>query len=354
VPPYTAGESSLFFETFNRNKRSISLDLRVPEGRQVFEDLVRVSDAVYSNLRGDQPEKLRLRYEDLSHLNPRIVCCSLSGFGTTGPRRTQPGYDYVVQGLAGWMSLTGEPGGPPAKTGLSLVDLSSGYASAIALLAGLWQARRDGVGCECDISLFEAALHQLAYVGTWVASAGFVPEKTRQSAHPSIVPFQLFATSDGWIIVGCAKEKFWVRFATAIDLADLVGDTRFADLAKRGEHRDELLAILEPRMRQRRTYEWLELLTAAGVPCSAVNDVAGALEDPQFLARGGLVETEHDELGTVRQIPTPLRVGDVPPLTRRGPLRGEHTDDVLTELCGYPTEKIDALRQAGAFGGDDT
>jgi crotonobetainyl-CoA:carnitine CoA-transferase CaiB-like acyl-CoA transferase len=158
VPPFQEGEDSLFFETFNRNKRSVSLDLRHPEGRAVFEDLVRVSDAVYSNLRGDQPAKLRLRYADLKDVNPRVVCCSLSGFGMTGPRAAEGGYDYMMQGLAGWMSLTGEPEGPPTKSGLSLVDLSGGYVSAIALLAGVWRARRDGVGCECEVSVFETAM----------------------------------------------------------------------------------------------------------------------------------------------------------------------------------------------------
>ncbi len=219
VPPFQEGEDSLFFETFNRNKKSVSLDLRHPEARGVVEDLVRAVDAVYSNLRGDQPKRLRLTYEDLAEVNPRIVCCSLSGFGMTGPRAGEGGYDYMMQGLAGWMSLTGEPDGPPTKSGLSLVDLSGGYVSAIALLAGLWRARRDGIGCDCDVSLFETALHELMYVGTWVASRGFEPERLSESAHPSIVPFQNFQTADGWIVVACPKQKFWER-ALRSDRAD--------------------------------------------------------------------------------------------------------------------------------------
>ena len=162
VPPFAEEEDSLFFETFNRNKRSLSLDVANPAGRSVLEDLVRRSDAVYSNLRGDIPERLRIRYADLKDVNPRIVCCSLSGFGLDGPRRGQPGYDYLVQGLAGWMSLTGEPGGPPTKSGLSLVDFSSGLAAALALIAGIHAARRDGVGMDCDISLFDVALSMLS------------------------------------------------------------------------------------------------------------------------------------------------------------------------------------------------
>ena len=238
VPPFQEAEDSLFFETFNRNKKSISLDLRHPESRTVLEDLVRAVDAVYSNLRGDYPKRLRITYEDLKDVNPRIVCCSLSGFGMTGPRAAEGGYDYMMQGLAGWMSLTGEPDGPPTKSGLSLVDLSGGYASAIALLAGLWRARREGVGCDCDVSLFETALHELMYVGTWVASRGFEPERLSESAHPSIVPFQNFPTADGWIVVACPKQKFWERLCEAIERPDLASDPRFADFAGRHENRD--------------------------------------------------------------------------------------------------------------------
>src|SRR3954464_11901233 len=246
VPPYREGEDSLYFEAFNRGKRSVSLDLRVPEGRRVFEDLVCASDAVYSNLRGDQPAKLRITYADLAPVNPRIVCCSLSGFGQTGPRAAQPAYDYVLQAMAGWMALTGEPDGPPVKSGLSLVDFSGGYVSALALLAGVWRARRDGVGCDCDVSLFETALSLLSYVGTWAASRGHVTERRAESAHPSIVPFQAFQTADGWITVACAKQKFWLALREALGLAD---DPRFADFDGRAEHREELLAILRPRLR---------------------------------------------------------------------------------------------------------
>src|SRR4051812_32254609 len=255
VPPFREGEDSLYFETFNRGKRSVSLDLRTEAGRAVFEDLVREADAVYSNLRGDQPAKLRITFEHLRGVNPRIVCCSLSGFGTTGPLRAEPAYDYILQAMTGWMSLTGEPDGPPAKSGLSLVDYSGGYVSALALLAGVWRARRDGEGCDCDTSLFETALSLLTYVGTWAASRGHVTERRPESAHPSIVPFQAFQTADGWITVACAKQKFWLALRDALELGD---DPRFADFEGRAEHREELLAILRPRLRAMATEEALE------------------------------------------------------------------------------------------------
>ena len=217
VPPFQEGEDSIFFETFNRNKKSVSLDLKHPQAKEVFHDLMRNADAVYSNLRGDQPLKLGLTYAQLKDVNPRIVCCSLSGFGMTGPRANEGGYDYMMQGLAGWQSLTGEPGGPPTKSGLSLVDLSGGYASAIAVLGGIWRARRDGVGCDADVSLFETALHELMYIGPWAATHGYVPERMPNSGHPSIVPFQNFQAADGWFVVAAAKQKFWER------LCDVVG-----------------------------------------------------------------------------------------------------------------------------------
>jgi crotonobetainyl-CoA:carnitine CoA-transferase CaiB-like acyl-CoA transferase len=326
VPPFQEGEDSLFFETFNRNKKSISLDLRDAQGREAFEALVETSDVVFSNLRGDGPATLRLRYDDLKHLNPRVVCCSLSGFGMTGPRAVEGGYDYMMQGLAGWMSLTGEPDGPPTKSGLSLVDLSGGYVAAIAVLAGLWRARRDGVGCDCDISLFEVALHELVYVGTWAASRDYVPPRRRNSGHPSIVPFQNFATADGWIVVACPKQKFWERLCEGIGRPALARDERFADFAARDRNRDELTALLDGVFVSRSSAEWLETLRAAGVPSSAVNEVPAALRDPQAEARGAVVEYEHPTLGTVRQVATPLRLtgGDPPPL-RRAPFRGEHS-----------------------------
>jgi crotonobetainyl-CoA:carnitine CoA-transferase CaiB-like acyl-CoA transferase len=349
VPPFAEGEDSLFFETFNRNKKSISLDLRREGARAVLEDLVRASDVVYSNLRGDQPQRLGLTYDQLKHVNPQIVCCSLSGFGMTGPRAVEGGYDYMMQGLAGWMSLTGDPSGPPTKSGLSLVDLSGGYVSAIAVLAGVWRARRDGVGCDCDVSLFETALHELCYVGTWAASRDYVPPRRRNSAHPSIVPFQNFATADGWIVVACPKQKFWESLCSALGRPELAADERFADFAARDRNRDELSAILEAAFAERTSTEWLDVLAAGGVPCAPVNDVASALEDPQASARGAIVEVDHPSLGAVRQVASPLRLGDEQPAAR-APFRGEHTQSVLGEVCGYTAERIRGLAAAGIFG----
>lgn len=350
VPPFREGTDSLFFETFNRGKQSISLDLRHPDARAVLHDVVREVDAVYSNLRGDQPRKLGLTYDELRHVNPRIVCCSLSGYGQTGPLAGVGAYDYVIQGRAGWMSVTGEPGGNPMKSGLSLVDYCGGYIGAIALLAGVWRARRDGVGCDCDVTLMETALSLLTYLGTWVASTGYEPRRTRDSAHPSIVPFQNFQTADGWIVVACAKDKFWQALCVAIEQPELADDPRYAGLAERDAHREPLLATLREVFARRTTSAWLATLADAGVPSAPVNDVRSALTDPYVAARDALAEYEHPRLGRVRQVRTPLRVGDRQREVARAPFPGEHTQQVLAELCAYDADRIAQLESAGAFG----
>jgi crotonobetainyl-CoA:carnitine CoA-transferase CaiB-like acyl-CoA transferase len=350
VPPHQSGEDSLFFEAFNRNKRSLNLDLHTAAGQSVLRDLVACSDAVYSNLRGDIPERLRLRYADLCAANPRIVCCSLSGFGMTGPRRAEPAYDYILQGMTGWMSLTGEPDGPPAKSGLSLVDYSGGYVAALALMSGIHAARRDGVGMDCDTSLFDVAMGMLTYVATWNLTAGHVPQRMAHSSHPSIVPFGAFETADGWIVVVCAKEKFFVRLCDVLGTPELPADERFNNVSSRYRHRAELLPILERALRAKRSAEWLALLREAGVPCGPVNTVEEAFLDPQTDARGLIVTTEHPHFGTVRSIGSPVRVGDAPPPARRAPQRNEHADDILRGLLHYGDQKIGELSAAGAFG----
>ena len=351
IPPYREGDHSLFFETFNRNKRSIALDMSSVAGREVFEDLVRVSDAVWSNLRGDVPARLRITYDDLAPVNPRIVCCSLTGFGMTGPRAAEPGYDYILQGLCGWMDVTGEPDGPPTKSGLSLVDYSGGFVAAIALLAGIHAARRDGKGMDCDVSLFDTAVSLLTYPGTWHLSAGFTPERISRSAHPSLVPFQVFPASDGWMVVVCAKEKFWQR------LVELVGDPaladeRFATFDDRLERREEVVEILDRNFAKDTVASWIGRLTEAGVPCGPVNSIADAFADPQVAARGMVIETDHPVLGTVRQPASPVKVaGAIAPGEHRpAPLPDEGADYVLGELLGYDAGRRDALEGAGAFG----
>ena len=352
VPPYQSGDDSLFFQAFNHDKRSVTLDLANAAGRAVFEDVVRTSDAVYSNLRGDVPAKLRLRYADLAHVNPRIVCVSLSGFGMTGPRASEPAYDYILQGLAGWQSLTGDPDGPPTKSGLSVVDYSGGLVAALALLAGVHAARRDGVGCDCDTSLFETAMSMLTYVASWTLAldSTYVPERLAYSAHPSIVPFQNFRTADGWIVIVCAKEKFWERLVDVLGIVHVRDDARFAGFAARRANRELVASTLQRALSARTTAEWIAALTAAGVPCGPINDVRAALADPQTEARDLIAEVEHAEFGVARWIASPVRVGEPAAAHARAPHLGEHTVAVLHDLLGYDDARIAELRAAGAFG----
>lgn len=350
VPPFAEGEDSLFFETFNGGKRSVTLDLKNDAGVEVFRRLVQQSDVVFSNLRGDQPARLGLRFADLEAIKPTIVCCSLSGFGQDGPRAATGALDYVVQGLAGWMTVGGEPGAAPSRMGLSLVDYAGGYVSAIAILGGLLRARRDGVGSDCDISLHETALSLLTYLGTWTATRGYVPPLRPNSAHPSIVPFQNFATGDGWIVVACPKQELWERLCGAIERPELLDDPDYSTLILRDQHRGVLLGTLGATFRGRSTDDWVARLEAAGVPVGRINGLAEALVDPQVIARDGVDAYQHDRFGEVRRMRSALRLSGPRRLPERAPRLGEHTDRVLAEVGGYGPEELRALAARGAFG----
>jgi len=268
----------------------------------------------------------------------------------TGPRRDEPGYDYVLQGIAGWMDLTGEPGGPPSKSGLSLVDFSGGLVAATAVLAGLHAARRDGIGGDCDVSLFDTAIAMLSYQATWHLTGGYEPQRQGRSAHPSLVPFQAFPTGDRWIVLACAKEKFFGRLVAALGRPELGTDPRFANFAARRAHAFELQDLLDDIFAARPATEWLDILRAAGVPCGPVNNVSEALLDPQTRARNLIVSTEHPRFGRVDQVASPVRVGPVPPTYRRAPQLHEDADQILESLLGLDETSVRRLAGQGAFG----
>jgi crotonobetainyl-CoA:carnitine CoA-transferase CaiB-like acyl-CoA transferase len=349
VPPTEIPGDSLYFQSFNRGKKSVTLDLNHPEGRPVLHDLVRVSHAVYNNLRGDLPDKLGLTYEALGAVNPRIVCCSLSGYGRTGPLAAEPGYDYLIQGHAGWMSVTGEPDGPPSKCGVSVVDFAGGYVSMLALMVGLWDAQRTGRGRDLDVSLLDTAVSMLSYFASWALNRGWEPQRVADSGHQTLVPSQNFPTRDGWIVVFCAKEKFWERLVDAMDLGHLRADPRFATFADRLRHKEALLAVLTPRFRERTTAEWLARLRGR-VPCAPVNTVRQALEDEQVRARDMIVEVAHPVWGPIRETATPIKTDGVIARPAPAPALGEHTETVLGGLLGYSPAKIAVLRASGALG----
>ncbi len=348
VPPGAANGSSLYFEAFNRGKRSIALDLMNGAGRDVLHRLVGTADAVFNNLRGDLPDRLGLTYAALEDINPAIVCVSLSAYGRAGERRTEPGYDALVQAEAGWASLTGEPDSPPARSGLPMADYAAGLVAACGLLAGVLDARRTGHGRDIDTSLFDTALAMLSYQATWWLSAGIPTRRLPDSAHPSIVPFQFFATADGHIAVACAKEKFFTALVRAIEIPELADDPRFATFAARNEHRQSLTDILSRRFRERSTADWLTVLRGKA-PCAPVRDLADALEIVELQQRGMLASYDHPQLGEVRSIGLPLRVAGFTPEFHAAPLLGADAPSLLAEL-GYDEDQVAALAAAGAFG----
>lgn len=348
VPPFAADGDSLYFQSLNRNARSLTVNLRVPEGRDVFRRLVGVCDAVYANPRGDLPAKLGIDYASLKDANPRIVCCSLSGYGRTGPRAAEPAYDYLLQGLAGLMSVTGGPETPPTKCGISFVDFSGGLMSAVGLLTGLLRARTTGVGGDVDVSLLDTAVSMLNYLAVWNLNRNIEPERLSDSAHPTLVPSQIFPTRDGYVVIMCMKEKFWQRLAERIGRPELAADPRFASFEARLQHRAVLIPILKDVFRTRSTADWLEVLRDH-VPVSPVNTIPQALADPQVLARDMVVSYEHPRFGTVRQVGCPIKIDDLEP--RYGPASplGADTRDLLRGLLHMDDAAIERLQKKGAI-----
>jgi crotonobetainyl-CoA:carnitine CoA-transferase CaiB-like acyl-CoA transferase len=310
--------------------------------------LVATADAVYSNLRGDQPERLGITYAQLARVNPRVVCVALTGYGRTGAGAQLPGYDALIQAESGWAALTGDPAGPPTKSGLSLADYVAGLTAALALLAGVIDARHTGRGRDLDTNLYDSALAMLSYPAAWFLSLGFRSERHPLSAHPSITPFQFFRTQDGYVAVACPKEKFFQALATAIDLPDLATDPRFGSFALRNTHREELLAVLGSRFASASTAEWLTRLRGV-VPIAPVRSLEEALDREELSGRTMLVEYEHPGLGTVRSVGLPITVGEYTPEYRRGPRLGEDGITLLAQL-GYSEAAIAALSDRGAFG----
>jgi len=349
VTPFAGEDDSIFFQAFNRGKRSVCLDLRNESGWEVFTRLVARSDAVFANLRADAAARLGLRHERLREFNPRIVCANLSAFGE-GSRAREPGYDYVLQAEAGWMSITGEPEGPPTKSGLSVVDYAAGVVAALSLLAAIHAARRDGVGRDCDLSLYDTAVSMLSYPAAWYLHGGLEPERTRRSSHPSIVPFGAFEAADGWLVVACAKEHFWQKLAVALGREDLGRDPRFETMEARRRNRGELIPILDDAFAARPVESWIAGLREHGVPCAAVRTVAEALKDPFCAERGMLVEVDHPGFGEISLPSTAARVTGTTAGDRPGPALGGDTRAVLDEMLDLDEDGVADLARRGAFG----
>jgi succinate---hydroxymethylglutarate CoA-transferase len=342
VGPHFFGENdSQFFQSLNRNKRSLTLNLKVAEAREVLHRLAAASDAVMDNLRGDQPEKLGLTYDALKDANPRIVCAHLSAYGRTGSRAAWPGFDYLMQAEAGYLSLTGEPDGPPARCGLSLVDLMTGATAALALTSAIIGARAAGTGRDIDVSLFDTALQNLNYLATWHLNAGADPGRETRSAHPSIVPSQLYRTRDGWIFIMCNKEKFWPILCRRLGRPEWAEDARFRRFKDRLANREVLNPLLDAALSARTTAEWL-VHFAGQVPAAPVNDISQALDNP-FVAERRRIGA----FGPARMVET--AVIDAAALPHAAaPALGADTDAIL-RVCGFSPEEIADLRTEGVI-----
>ncbi|HVS23420.1 MAG TPA: CoA transferase, partial [Gammaproteobacteria bacterium] len=308
VGPHKLGDAdSQYFQTWNANKRSVALDLKSERGRRDFERLVESSAAVVNNLRGDQPAKLGLDYATLGEINPAVVCLHLSAYGRDNERASWPGYDFLMQAEAGLMSLTGEPDGPPARFGPSIIDYMTGTMSMVGLLACLLDAQRSGRGCDVDVSLYDAALHQLGYAGTWYLNAGTAVSRLERSSHFSVAPVQTFPTADGWILIMCMSEKFWTELLRALGQERLASDPRFADGNTRHKHRHELTEILDSVFRAATTGEWLARLSGV-LPVAPVYDVAEALSSPFARASGMIQTVEHPAKRDLELLASPIKI----------------------------------------------
>jgi crotonobetainyl-CoA:carnitine CoA-transferase CaiB-like acyl-CoA transferase len=347
-PHFLGPHDSHFFQTFNLNKKSVALDLKHPEGREAFRRLARSADVVMNNLRGDQPGKLGLDYPTLGAVNPRILCAHLSAYGRDNERRGWPGYDYLMQAEAGYLHLTGEPGTPPARMGLSIVDYMTGLTTALAVLAALVGVMKTGLGRDIDVSLFDVALHQLTYPGSWYLNEGHRTERLPRSSHPSAVPVQLYQTRDGWIFIMCMTEKFWQALLGVLGREDLAADPRYADANARRTNRDALTTVLDAQLRRETTAHWLARLQGL-LPVAPVHDLPQALDNPFAAAVGMVRALPHPARPDFRVLANPIKLDGERLPARPAPALGAHTDELLRE-AGLGDAEIAALRASGAAG----
>jgi succinate---hydroxymethylglutarate CoA-transferase len=342
VGPYFVGPGdSQFFHSFNRNKKSITLDLKKPAARRVMAALAARADGLMNNLRGDLPEKLGLTYEALAPANPRIVCAHLSAYGRSGSRADWPGYDYLMQAETGYLSLTGEPDGPPSRMGLSIVDLMTGLFAAFALVSGVLETRATGKGRDVDVSLFDCALQNLSYLATWYLNEGHVQGREPRSAHPSLVPSQLYRTRDGFIFIMCNKEKFWPILCDRIGHPEWAEDPRFRTFKDRFDNRSTVNRLLDEALSQRSTAEWLDHF-AGRVPAAPVNNIRAALDNPFLREAGRIQDYQVPGIPPLRMVAGPIVTTDDPPC-HAAPALGADTDAVLRG-CGFSDPDIEVLR----------
>lgn len=346
-PPYFYGENSAYFYSINRNKKSVVLDLKSPEGRQVLYDLVKKADVVYDNYRPGVTDRLQTDYETLKKYNPKIICCSISTYGYDGPYRDRPGYDLIVQAMSGGMSITGEPGGSPVRAGIPLGDLVGGLLAVHGVLGAIIHRQKTGEGQRLEVSLLDGQVYLLTYIAQYYFHSGNIPGPIG-SGHQSLVPYQAFKTKDIQIVIVAHQDHHFQRLCKAIGKPEWAEDPRFSNRTKRLENKSALIPMMEAHLMTRTGDEWLEAIHQAGVPAGPINTLDRVLSDPQVLTRKMVVEIDGPGKEKIKTIGNPLKMGKTPIDTfTRPPMLGEHTREVLMNLLGYSTEKIEGLRQKG-------
>jgi formyl-CoA transferase len=347
-PPWAGGESA-YYLAINRNKKSIALDLKTKEGRDVVRDLAQRADVVMENWRPGTMERWGLGFDRLQASNRGLVYCSITGYGQTGPKRERPGYDFIIQAEGGIMSITGPVEGPPMKVGVAIVDLTAGMLATIAILGALHERARSGSGQYIDMALLDAQIAWLANVGSNFLISGQQPERFG-NAHPNIVPYEPFPTSDGWLAVAVGNDRQWQKLCDVAGWDDLAADGRFATNPQRVEHRDILVPILQQRFRAYPSEFWQDLLSPGGIPCGPIKAIDEVFADPHVLARQMLLELPHPTAGSIRLAGSPLKLSRTPVrMDHPPPLLGQHTEEVLQEHLGYSAGVIGQLRDKGVI-----
>jgi len=342
---------SAYFTSANRGKKSVTLNIAAAEGQALVRELARRCDVLIENYKYGDLARYGLGYDDLRELNPGLIYCSVTGFGQTGPYRQRPGYDFMIQGMGGMMSVTGEPdgapGGGPQRAGVPIADIITGMYASIAICAALAHRAQSGSGQHLDLALLDSQIALLAYQNTNYFATGVPPERIG-NLHPNIVPYQPFRAADGELILACGNDNLYGKFCEAAGCPELARDPRFATNGKRVENRAELTRLLAEVFKKRSTREWLELLEAAGVPNGPINDIAQVFEEPQVKARGVRIELDHAAAGKLPMVASPMRFSGTPLEYRRGPpVLGEHTVEVLGGLLGKSEAEMARLRAAG-------
>jgi len=356
-PPYlkkadgTQTDDSAYYMSINRGKRSVTIDISKPLGQDLIKQLAAQSDVLIENYKVGDLKRYGLDYESIKAVKPDIVYCSITGFGQTGPYRNRPGYDYIFQAMSGLMSITGErddlPGGGPAKVGLAICDVITGIYSSFAVMAALAHRDKSGEGQHIDMSLLDVAIATISHINMNYLVGGIVP-KRMGTAHPSIVPYQVFNAADGQMVVAVGNDTQFSKLCQTLGLGALPGDERFRTNVSRVKNRDDLVPMIQAKFREKPAAYWIDTLTGIGVPCGPINNIKQVFDDPHIKSRGMRVEVDHPRGGKISMLANPARLSVTPPSYERVPPQlGEHTDEVLRNVLSLDNAAIEALRSAG-------